>query len=95
MSSGGKRAGAGRPKKPGGRKRDYKKEYAEYHSKPTQRRRNDARKKANRGKKCPKGQEVDHTDRNPKNNKKSNLRCVSIKKNRGWRKGKQGKAKGK
>ena len=77
------------------RKRNYKKEYRDYQSKPAQRRRNDARKKANRSKKCPKGKEVDHKDRNPRNNKKSNLKCVSVKKNRGWRKGKIGKAKGK
>ena len=77
------------------RVRNYRKEYDTYHKKPAQRRRNDARKKANRGKKCGKGKEVDQKDRNPKNNKKSILRCRTVKKNRGWRKGKKGKAKGK
>lgn len=77
------------------RKRNYRKEYDTYHKKYAQRRRNDARKKANRGKKCPKGKEVDHKDRNPRNNKKSNLKCKTVKKNRGWRKGKKGRAKGK
>jgi hypothetical protein len=68
--------------------RDYKKEYENYHKKPAQRKRNDARKKARRlmikkyGKKALKGKDVDHKDRNPKNNSMSNLRIQSKKKNR-------------
>lgn len=69
-------------------KRNYKKEYENYHKKPEQRRRNDARKKARRlmikkkGKAALRGKDVDHKDRNPKNNSMSNLRIQSKKKNR-------------
>lgn len=69
-------------------KRNYKKEYENYQSKPEQRRRNDARKKARRlmikkkGKAALKGKDIDHKDRNPKNNSMSNLRIQSKKKNR-------------
>ena len=68
--------------------RDYKKEYENYHKKPAQRKRNDARKKARRlmikkyGKKALKGKDIDHKDRNPKNNSMSNLRIQSKSKNR-------------
>lgn len=69
-------------------KRNYKKEYENYQSKPSQRRRNDARKKARRlmikkkGKAALRGKDIDHRDRNPKNNSMSNLRIQSRKKNR-------------
>jgi hypothetical protein len=69
--------------------RDYKEEYRRYHSKPEQRRRNDARKKARRlmikkhGASSLKGKDIDHKDRNPKNNALSNLRIQSPSKNRG------------
>jgi hypothetical protein len=69
--------------------RDYKKEYERYHSKPEQRRRNDARKAARRkmvkkhGKAALAGRDIDHKDRNPKNNALSNLRIQSPSKNRG------------
>lgn len=69
-------------------KRNYKKEYENYHKKPAQRRRNDARKKARRlmikkkGKAALQGKDIDHRDRNPKNNAMSNLRIQSKKKNR-------------
>lgn len=69
--------------------RDYKAEYKNYHSKPEQRRRNDARKKARRlmikkhGKAALKGKDIDHADRNPHNNSVSNLRIQSKSKNRG------------
>lgn len=69
--------------------RDYKKEYESYHKKPEQRRRNDARKAARRlmvkkhGKAKLAGKDVDHRDRNPKNNSSSNLRIQSKKENRG------------
>lgn len=61
-------------------KRNYRKEYENYQSKPSQRRRNDARKKARRlmikkkGKAALRGKDIDHKDRNPKNNSLSNLR---------------------
>jgi len=69
--------------------RDYKKEYENYHKKPEQRRRNDARKAARRlmvkkhGKAKLAGKDIDHKDRNPKNNSSSNLRIQSKKTNRG------------
>ena len=69
--------------------RDYKKEYENYHKKPEQRRRNDSRKAARRlmvkkhGKAKLAGKDIDHKDRNPRNNAKSNLRIQSKKVNRG------------
>ena len=69
--------------------RDYKKEYESYHKKPEQRRRNDARKAARRlmvkkhGKAKLAGKDVDHKDRNPRNNSTRNLRIQSKKVNRG------------
>ena len=69
--------------------RDYKKEYENYHKKPEQRRRNDSRKAARRlmvkkhGKAKLAGKDIDHRDRNPKNNSASNLRIQSKKTNRG------------
>ena len=67
--------------------RDYDKEYAEYHSKPDQRRnrsnRNKARRKlANNGYSL-KGKDVDHKNGNPMDNSLSNLRPLSPKANRG------------
>ena len=67
--------------------RDYKKEYASYHSKPEQVKRRSERNKARRkmaklGKLKP-GMDVDHKDRNPSNNSAKNLRMQSKKKNRG------------
>lgn len=69
--------------------RDYKKEYKDYHSKPEQKRRraarNAARRKMEKEGRVRKGdgKDVDHKDRNPKNNSKSNLRVQSKSKNRG------------
>lgn len=69
--------------------RDYKKEYREYHSKPEQKKRRAGRNKARalmikkKGKKALKGKDVDHKDRNPRNNSSSNLHIQSKKKNRG------------
>lgn len=68
--------------------RDYKAEYENYHKKPEQRRRNDARKAARRlvikkkGKTAVAGKDVDHKDRNPRNNSMSNLRIQSKSTNR-------------
>lgn len=69
-------------------KRDYKKEYAKYHSRPEQRKRRSARVLARR--KMEKegrvrkgdGKDVDHRDRNPRNNSRKNLRVQSKAKNR-------------
>tara|TARA_R110000765_G_scaffold307278_1_gene401134 strand:+ start:109 stop:333 length:225 start_codon:yes stop_codon:yes gene_type:complete len=70
-------------------KRDYKKEYKEYHGKPEQRKRRSGRNIARRimemTGKAKKGdrKDVHHKDGNPKNNKQSNLRMESRNKNRG------------
>ena len=69
--------------------RNYRKEYDSYHSKPAQRKRRSSRNKARRkmaanGAKLL-GLDVDHRDRNPMNNKRSNLRAVSKAKNRSRR----------
>lgn len=68
--------------------RNYRAEYDNYHKKPEQRRRNDSRKAARRlmikkhGKAKLAGKDIDHKDRNPSNNAKSNLRIQSKKANR-------------
>lgn len=69
--------------------RNYAKEYREYHGKPEQIRRRAGRVMARRlmikkkGKAAVAGRDVDHKDRNPRNNRASNLRLESISKNRG------------
>ena len=68
--------------------RNYRKEYDNYHKKPEQRRRNDSRKAARRlmikkhGKAALAGKDIDHKDRNPKNNSTRNLRIQSKSANR-------------
>lgn len=68
------------------RKRNYKKEYKNYHSKPIQKKRRAARNKARRimGLKRGDKREVDHIKPLSKggSNSKSNLRIVSRKTNR-------------
>ena len=68
------------------KKRDYKKEYREYHSKPEQKKNRAARNKARRemGLKVGDSREVDHKKPLSKggSNKKSNLRVVSRSTNR-------------
>lgn len=69
--------------------RNYRKEYDSYHAKPSQRKRRSSRNKARRkmaanGAKLL-GLDVDHRDGNPLNNKRSNLRAVSKKRNRSMR----------
>lgn len=77
--------------------RDYKKEYADYHSSPEQRKkrseRNKARRTAEKAGKVNKGdgKEVDHKKPMRKGGTNSDgTRVVSKEKNRGWRKGKKG-----
>jgi hypothetical protein len=55
------------------RKRDYKKEYKDYHGKPSQIKRRSSRNKARRKVGAPKGKDVHHKDGNPNNNSRSNL----------------------
>ncbi len=67
--------------------RDYKKEYANYHSKPKQKKdragRNGARRiMKNKLGSSILGRDVDHKDRNPRNNSASNLRIQSKSTNR-------------
>ena len=71
-------------------KRDYVKEYKEFHSDPLQKKRraqrNAARSKMEKAGKVRKGQDVDHISRNPGgnlNNSMRNLRAQSPHKNRG------------
>ena len=68
------------------KKRDYKKEYREYHSKPEQRKNRSLRNQARRkmGMKVGNGKEVDHKKPLSKggSNAKTNLRVVSRKTNR-------------
>ena len=70
--------------------RDYKREYATYHSKPVQKKRRAARNKSRADAikkgtaKKGDGKDVDHKDRNPKNNSKKNTRVVSKSKNRSY-----------
>ena len=68
--------------------RDYGREYANYHSKQKQRKRRSSRNLARRlmrkklGVKTIKGKDIDHKDKRPKNNSRSNLRVRSISANR-------------
>jgi len=77
------------------RKRDYRKEYVEYHGTPEQRKNRSSRVLARRkvikrdGEGAVKGKDVDHKDGNPRNNSDHNLRILSIKKNRANRKKKK------
>ena len=67
--------------------RDYKSEYANYHSKPKQKKDRAGRNGARRMMKKKfgnslLGRDVDHKDRNPRNNSMSNLRIQSKSMNR-------------
>tara|TARA_R100001591_G_scaffold33541_1_gene44855 strand:+ start:811 stop:1035 length:225 start_codon:yes stop_codon:yes gene_type:complete len=70
-------------------KRNYKKEYANYHSKPQQIKNRAGRNKARailkklRGLKAIKGKDIDHKNGNPRDNRIKNLRVRSVKLNRG------------
>ena len=67
--------------------RNWKKEYAarKEYLKAYRRKNKDkdaSRTAARRKLKCGAGKEIDHKDGNPKNNNRSNLKCVARKKNR-------------
>ncbi|MBN37150.1 MAG: HNH endonuclease [Opitutae bacterium] len=68
--------------------RNYKSEYANYHAKLSQKKRRASRNAARRlmarklGLSKIKGRDVDHKDRNPKNNAASNLRLQKKSQNR-------------
>jgi hypothetical protein len=68
--------------------RNYKKEYKDYHSKPKQKKNRASRNKARslmkklRGSKAIKGKDIDHKNRNPRDNSIKNLRVRSIRLNR-------------
>ena len=63
--------------------RNYRKEYDNYHAKPTQKKRRAGRNKANNlvGKK---GMDVDHKDGNPLNNSRKNLKVKPKSANRSF-----------
>lgn len=79
--------------------RDYKKEYASYHSRPEQKKkrasRNAARRTLAREGRVRKGdgKDVDHKDNNANNNSKSNLRVKSKSANRSFRRTSSGAVK--
>jgi len=69
--------------------RDYKSDYAQFQASDSAKKdrasRNSARREAEKDGKVSKGdgKDIDHSDSNPRNNKKSNLKVVSKSKNRG------------
>ena len=72
-------------------KRNYKSEYKNYHSKPKQKKNRAGRNSARRIMKKKfgssiLGKDIDHKDRNPRNNRLSNLRIRSKSKNRSRKK---------
>lgn len=77
------------------RKRDYRKEYDDYHGTPKQRKNRSSRVLARRkmikkvGEGAVNGKDVDHKDGNPRNNSDQNLRILAIKKNRASKKNKR------
>ena len=68
--------------------RDYRKEYDNYHSKPSQKKkrasRNAARRKLQAGGRVKKGSNMHHVDGNPLNNSPKNLRVVNRSENRSF-----------
>ena len=68
--------------------RNYKQEYANYHSRPEQRKKRSNRNKARRlmikarGKAAVAGKDVDHVNRNANDNSINNLRIASRRQNR-------------
>ena len=71
--------------------RNYAKEYREYHKKPGQRKNRSKRNSARRlmrkklGEGRIRGKDIDHKDKNPRNNSRGNLRVLSKSINRSVR----------
>ena len=71
--------------------RNYAKEYREYHKKPGQRKNRSKRNSARRlmrkklGEGRIRGKDIDHKDKNPRNNSRRNLRVLSKSINRSVR----------
>jgi hypothetical protein len=71
--------------------RNYAKEYREYHKKPSQRKNRSKRNSARRlmrkklGEGRIRGKDIDHKDKNPRNNSRGNLRVLSKSINRSVR----------
>lgn len=69
--------------------RDYKSDYEKFQDSPSQKKdrasRNKARSELEKAGKVRKGdgKDIDHSDSNPRNNKKSNLKVMTKSKNRG------------
>ena len=67
--------------------RNYRKEYRDYHSKPKQIKNRSSRNKARaimkkiRGIKSIKGKDIDHKNKNPRDNRIKNLRIVTTREN--------------
>lgn len=82
-------------------KRNYRKEYDNYHAKPAQKKRraarNAARSKMEQAGKVRKGdgKDVDHKNGNPKDNKRSNLKVKSKSANRSYARTKTARKKSK
>jgi len=70
--------------------RNYRSEYDNYHKKPAQRKRNNSRKRARYASdkagttRKGDGQDLHHANGNPNDNRKSNLKVVSKRKNRSY-----------
>ena len=86
-----------KPKKSVKSKRNYRKEYDNYHSSEKQKKnrtsRNAARRKAKKSGKNVAGKDVTHKDGNPRNNKASNLGVASKSKNRSYARTKSARKK--
>lgn len=80
-------------------KRDYKQEYKNYHSKPSQIKKRNSRNKARRLMedlgyvRKGDGKDVDHKDSNPLRNGKDNLRVQSKRANRSFKRDKKAREK--
>lgn len=92
----------GRPGENDKKHRNYKKEYADYHSKPEQIKKRDERNAARaavekRVGNLPSNVDVDHKTpiKNGGSSAKGNLRTISESQNSGWRKGQKGYKVGK